>query len=55
MMKKTYEKPELNVKAFDVEDVITLSDPNSRKLLQVGDFMENPINMRDLNSAPGND
>ena len=28
-MKKTYEKPELNVEAFDVEDVITVSSPGS--------------------------
>ena len=54
-MKKTYEKPELNVEQFDVEDVITLSDPNSRKLLQVGDRFENPIDLGGLNSAPGND
>ena len=54
-MKKTYEKPEMNVKAFDVEDVITLSDPNNNKLYMVGDGFENPIDLGGLNSAPGND
>ena len=54
-MKKTYEKPVLNVEQFDVEDVITLSDPDSGKLLQVGDNFENPIDLGGLNSAPGND
>ena len=47
-MKKTYEKPVLSVEQFDVEDVITLSDPANpaQKLLnQVGDFMENMIDM----------
>ena len=54
-MKKTYETPALHVEQFDVEDVITLSDPNSRKLTQVGDQFENPIDLGGLNSAPGND
>ena len=47
-MKKTYEKPELNVEQFDVEDVITASSPNNpiqNVLDQVGDFMENMIDM----------
>ena len=57
-MKKTYEKPELNVEAFDVEDVITASspgNPDQNTLNQVGDFMETPINMGNLSSAPGQD
>ena len=54
-MKKTYAKPELNVEAFDVEDVITASSPDSGKLPQVGGDFENPIDLGDLSSAPGND
>ena len=54
-MKKTYNKPELSVEQFDVEDVITLSDPDSGKLPQVGGDFENPIDLGGLNSAPGND
>ena len=54
-MKKTYERPALNVEQFDVEDVITLSDPDAGKLTQVGDQFENPIDLGGLNSAPGND
>ena len=49
-MKKTYEKPVLNVEQFDVEDVITVSTLDT-----VGDTYENPINMGDFSSAPGND
>ena len=47
-MKKTYEKPELNVEQFDVEDVITASsgtNPIQNALETVGDFMENMIDM----------
>ena len=44
-MKKTYEKPELNAEAFDVEDVITASSPAQNFLNTVGDFMENMIDM----------
>ena len=47
-MKKTYEKPALNVEQFDVEDVITASAPGNpvQKVLdQVGDLMENVIDM----------
>ena len=47
-MNKTYEKPELNVEQFDVEDVITASAPDSpvqNMLNTVGDFMENMIDM----------
>ena len=47
-MKKTYEKPELNVAVFDVEDVITASAPASpiqNALDTVGDLMENIVDM----------
>ncbi|MBR5618203.1 MAG: hypothetical protein IKW76_00550 [Clostridia bacterium] len=46
-MKKTYEKPELHTEQFDVEDVITVSSANpiQKVLDQVGDFMENMIDM----------
>ena len=46
-MKKTYEKPELNAEAFDVEDVIAASSANpvQNVLDQVGDFMENMLDM----------
>ena len=47
-MKKTYEKPVLNVEQFDVEDVITASAPGNpvqKVLHQVGDLMENVIDM----------
>ena len=47
-MKKTYEKPELNVAQFDVEDVITASAPGNpiqNALDTVGDLMENMIDM----------
>ena len=54
-MKKTYKKPALNVEQFDVEDVITLSDPNSGKLTQVGDQFENPIDLGGLSNSPGQD
>lgn len=54
-MKKTYEKPELNAEAFDVEDVITASSPDSGKLSQVSDSFENPIDLNNLSSAPGQD
>ena len=57
-MKKTYEKPVLTTEQFDVEDVITASSPVSpiqNKLNQVGDFMENPVNLGNLSSAPGQD
>jgi len=53
-MKKRYEKPALNVEAFDVEDVITVSSPNNN-LDTVGDGFENPIDLGNLNSAPGTD
>lgn len=52
MMKKTYETPELNVETFDVEDVITTS---SGELSQVSDSFENPIDLGNLSSAPGQD
>ena len=54
-MKKTYEKPELHVEQFDVEDVITASSPDSGKLSQVSDSFENPIDFGNLISAPGQD
>ena len=54
-MKKTYAKPELNVEAFDVEDVITASSPDSQSLPQVGNEFENPIDLGGLTSAPGQD
>ena len=54
-MKKTYERPVLNVEQFDVEDVITASSPDSGKLSQVGDGFENPIDFGNLISAPGQD
>ena len=45
-MKKTYEKPELNIEQFDVEDVITASSPNNPNFLQtVGNLMENMVDM----------
>ena len=45
-MKKTYEKPELHVEQFDVEDVITASgNPVQNMLNTVGDLMENMIDM----------
>ena len=45
-MKKTYEKPELNIEQFDVEDVITASSPNNPNFLQtVGTLMENMVDM----------
>jgi len=46
-MKKTYEKPELRTEPFDAEDVITASSANpiQNVLDQVGDFMENMIDM----------
>ena len=53
-MKKAYAKPALNVEAFDVEDVITASSPNNN-LYTVGDGFENPIDLGNLNSAPGTD
>ena len=49
-MKKTYEKPELSVERFDVEDIITASSLDT-----VGDIYETPINKDDFSSAPGND
>ena len=52
-MKKTYEKPVLATEAFDVEDVITASSPDSLK--RVGDEFENPIDLGGLTSAPGTD
>ena len=54
-MKKTYAKPALNVEAFDVEDVITASAPDSQNLPVVGGDFENPIDLGSLSSAPGND
>lgn len=54
-MKKTYETPALNVEAFDVEDVITASSPDSGKLSQVSDSFENQIDFGNLISAPGQD
>ena len=41
-MKKTYETPELQTEAFDVEDVITVSGGNTlaNKLQQVADTFE---------------
>ena len=45
-MKKTYEKPELHVEHFDVEDVITASSPDNPNFLQtVGNLMENMVDM----------
>ena len=47
-MKKTYESPALHVEQFDVEDVITLSDPANpvqNVLNQVGGLFENMIDM----------
>jgi len=46
-MKKTYEKPVLTTEQFDVEDIITASSANpiQNVLDQVGDFMENMIDM----------
>ena len=46
-MKKTYEKPELNVAAFDVEDVITVSGANPVQHLidTVGGLMEQAVDM----------
>ena len=54
-MKKTYETPALNVEAFDVEDVITASSPDSGKLSQVSDTYENPVDLSGFTSAPGQD
>ena len=50
-MRRTYEKPELNVEAFDVEDVITASG----LLDTVGGNNESPIDIGNLINAPGTD
>ena len=53
-MKKTYDKPELRVEAFDVEDVITASSGNG--LVTVGGGNESQmIPIGDLTNAPGTD
>ena len=47
-MKKTYNKPELRVEAFDVEDVITASSPDSpvQNIIDtVGGLMEQMVDM----------
>lgn len=47
-MKKRYETPELRSELFDIEDVITASAPAGpiqHALQQVGDFMENMLDM----------
>ena len=53
-MKKTYERPKLQVEQFDVEDVITASG-----LLDTvaggTQNMETPVDLGGLSSAPGND
>ena len=50
-MKKTYDKPELRVEAFDVEDVITTSS-----LETVGGGNESQmIPIGSLTNAPGTD
>ena len=46
-MKKSYEKPELNVETFDITDVITASSgttptPSGNELDQVGTQNETP-------------
>ena len=52
-MKKTYEKPELQVEQFDVEDIITVSGGD---LLQtVGGVNEMMTDLGNINSAPGTD
>ena len=44
-MRKTYEKPELNIEQFDVEDVITVSEGGNKFLQTVGGVMEQMVDM----------
>ena len=44
-MRKTYEKPALNIEQFDVEDVITVSGEGNKFLQTVGGVMEQMVDM----------